>query len=326
MKRLAPPWLAVLAACARPATPAVTLPVVAVTPDGNARRAIERALPFLERDGDAWMEGRITFQHDHGCVSCHQVGFALWSHREARRAGVPVALDRIANLQARARAYATGNPSDLHPVSSSELLFGGGEGWGPVARDTAAQQRADGSWEAGGQFPSQRRPRAESDAVATMWTLLALDGTEAPRLERALAWLRSSPSGVSNEWHAARLMVEARHGTRATADVVLHRLLEQQNADGGWSSLAGDPSNAFSTGETLYALRVAGLTPAHPAARRAIAYLLGTQGEDGTWTVPSALFSKERSPSREYVYRYWGTAWATIGLARAWAADTLARR
>jgi len=46
-----------------------------------------------------------------------------------------------------------------------------------------------------------------------------------------------------------------------------------------------------------------------------------TQSEDGSWPVPPAPWTKTGSqPDRlkllEPIYRYWGTAWATIGLAR----------
>ena len=40
-----------------------------------ARRAIERSLPYLEREGVAWIEKRA-------CLSCHHVPFLLWSFRE----------------------------------------------------------------------------------------------------------------------------------------------------------------------------------------------------------------------------------------------------
>ena len=63
-----------------------------------------------------------------------------------------------------------------------------------------------------------------------------------------------------------------------------------QQADGGWNSLDGRSSEAYSTGETLYALHEAGgIAVSEPAWRRGIDYLLRTQSADGSWHVVSRL-------------------------------------
>jgi hypothetical protein len=67
-----------LALLARPA------PDVPVTPE-SARQAIGRSLPFIEKQGLAWIKER-------GCVSCHQVPSMVWSLNEAGRHGF--AIDR----------------------------------------------------------------------------------------------------------------------------------------------------------------------------------------------------------------------------------------
>lgn len=45
--------------------------------DAAVREAVSRSLPFLEKEGTAWM-------NEHGCMSCHHVPFLLWSHRAAQ--------------------------------------------------------------------------------------------------------------------------------------------------------------------------------------------------------------------------------------------------
>src|SRR6185295_8421742 len=40
--------------------------------------------------------------------------------------------------------------------------------------DIVRDQQADGSWKPGGQLPSQKRPKRETQEVSTMWALLAL--------------------------------------------------------------------------------------------------------------------------------------------------------
>jgi len=47
------------------------------------RQAVERSLPYLEREGVDWI-------NDRNCMSCHVVPFMLWSHNEAKAIGVKV--------------------------------------------------------------------------------------------------------------------------------------------------------------------------------------------------------------------------------------------
>ncbi len=188
----------------------------------DARRAIEQSLPYLERDGLAWMEGRIPIQGGEGCVSCHHVAFALWSHREAQRAGIAIQRGRIESLAKTAEDFLS-NDSKGRTVSWGQLILGREpeevgkrirDPWPSFQSSIVDAQLADGRWQAKGQFPRQNRSPIESDAVATMWTILALssfdeigDSIEGSRA-RAAAWLEASEEGASNEWLLSRLLVE----------------------------------------------------------------------------------------------------------------------
>ncbi len=57
--------------------------------DTAVRDAVSRSLPFLEKEGVAWMKG-------HGCMSCHHVPFLLWSHRSAQAQGFTVDSQKLA--------------------------------------------------------------------------------------------------------------------------------------------------------------------------------------------------------------------------------------
>src|SRR5436190_1930083 len=52
------------------------------------RTAVSRSLPYLEKEGVAWMQNR-------GCLSCHHVPFLLWSHRAAQAKGIPLDADKL---------------------------------------------------------------------------------------------------------------------------------------------------------------------------------------------------------------------------------------
>ena len=83
--------------------------------------SIENSLRYLTEEGDRWMEGKVWVQPGEGCVSCHHVGYALWSHREAERAGIQLVDSGIADLRRR----------DIHPYRlrvTGPIVFGKGIG------------------------------------------------------------------------------------------------------------------------------------------------------------------------------------------------------
>ncbi len=297
----------------------------------DIRSAIERSLPFLEKAGIAWMEGRISIQNGDACVSCHQVPFGIWSQSEARARGILLEDSKYDDLAKQAVAFLN-RPNKGRVMSWGPVILGLKQS--EVDNDTSKilrnflgsiveKQQSEGYWRAKGQFPRQNRPSSESDEVATMWTILTLssfdemDESVLKSRERALDWVQNLEPGESNEWLLTRMLVEHKLEGPILAHKLLEQLLKQQNRDGGWSWLPKDNSNAFSTGQTLYALNLAGVPYKDSHIQNAVNYLLKTQKTDGTWFVDSNLTSRDGSDAKDYVYTYWGTAWATIGLARS---------
>ena len=224
----------------------------------------------------------------------------------------------------------------------SQLLLGRGRQVAD-ASDAAAQkaravdwrdvmlrwQQRDGSWKAAGQLPAQNRPVAETHAVSTMWAMLALAGTDHPdkptqsAIARAAEFLQTKDADaskhVSGESLLLRLLVAHELANPDRADALVKEVLAHQNADGGWAWRQSGPSDAFATGQALYALRRAGVAADRPPLARACDYLVRTQASAGWWTVPSRAISSATNDGRlkrlEPIYRYWGTAWAVIGLS-----------
>jgi squalene-hopene/tetraprenyl-beta-curcumene cyclase len=79
-----------------------------------------------------------------------------------------------------------------------------------------------------------------------------------------------------------------RRGSRLVS-LVVRRLLERQNADGGWSAIPDGESVPDVTGAVLEAIAsyAAALTPT--AAERAIRFLRGSQRADGSWESATAV-------------------------------------
>jgi squalene-hopene/tetraprenyl-beta-curcumene cyclase len=216
----------------------------------------------------------------------------------------------------------------------AQLLLGRGRGGrGLPARFVTvapelivAWQQAGGNWQAAGQLANQNRPPAETDAVATRWAVLALGTLDGPppkvaqSLGRALPWVNGrGGAGKSTETLITAALIARRFGEQGQAGGRAAELLRMQNDDGGWSWAVGGRSDAFSTGQALYALGLIGAPEAGPSVDRAREYLIQTQQEDGSWPTTGEGISQAATPQRkkkvEPIYRYWGTAWATIGLS-----------
>jgi hypothetical protein len=95
-----------------------------------------------------------------------------------------------------------------------------------------------------------------------------------------------------------------------------------QDAGGGWSQFARTAPDAYATGLTLYALHIAGVRPTDEAYRKGIAFLLGSQYQDGTWLVRTHAFPVQRYFESGFPYgrHQWistaGTSWAALAIAQ----------
>ena len=101
-------------------------------------------------------------------------------------------------------------------------------------------------------------------------------------------------------------------------------ILARQQPDGGWRPTDGLASDAYATGEALYALASAGgIRTADPAYQRGVKYLLRTQHPDGSWHVASrspeiqAYFDGGFPYGHDQWISNWGTSWAAMALIEA---------
>jgi hypothetical protein len=187
------------------------------------------------------------------------------------------------------------------------------------SKDLAKGQQADGSWTPGGQLPSQKRPKRETQEVSTMWALLALGASHAEGnslsalVDKGRGWLGKDTIGKSTEWWATRYMLEKQFGTADKAEQYRGELLKRQRPDGGWGWLCDDDSDALGTGIALYSLRDDKKHTAHEAIIKACQFLAKTQHEDGSWAVRGT--KENRKAKVEATSTFWGTCWAVIGLS-----------
>jgi ankyrin repeat protein len=109
---------------------------------------------------------------------------------------------------------------------------------------------------------------------------------------------------------------------------LVRELKVRQQFDGGWASYDGRSSDAYSTGEALWALHnAAGVPTSDPAWKRGVRYLLQTQAKDGSWHVTTRLHppAPVSPPYIESGHPYdhdqfisiMGESWAVIALSQA---------
>jgi squalene-hopene/tetraprenyl-beta-curcumene cyclase len=320
--------------------------IVAVLPSAASAQAarskpadvgatIQRGLGFLVKDALAW-------KNKYHCVSCHHAALVIWSLREAKQRGHAVNEPVLAELtkwlaqsgdgkfrlarpasapqaaSARAVHFALALEADPKPDAVSQ------KGLKLFLRTVASEQTQNGSWVA---WPETRPPIfGNSDETLTALATLAVlpaaaAGDEAAKAarDRGIKWLAGTKTDDDPQSVAMRLVLWRRLGRPAEQwRPLARRIKERQNADGGWSQAKGMASDAWATGQALYALAHAGIKPNEPAVARAHAFLKKTQRQDGSWpmtsrpTKPGGKGSKSLIPITGA-----GSAWAVLGLVRS---------
>jgi hypothetical protein len=144
------------------------------------------------------------------------------------------------------------------------------------------------------------------------------------RVARAAEWLRKARPRTTED-RAMQLMGLAWSGAEPDSlREAAQALLAEQRPDGGWGQLPTLESDAYATGQALYALhRAEQLAAGDPAYQRGAGFLLRTQFPDGSWLVRTRSFPIQ--PYRESGFPHgksqWisaaGTSWAAMALMLA---------
>ena len=221
----------------------------------------------------------------------------------------------------KAAAAAAGAKNDLWLAYAGPLTDA-------MALWSASTQFDDGSWN----LPAHRAPIEYSPFTGTALGLRALQlyGPPAKRKEfetrvaKARHWLEQN-TPRDNEGRTFRLLGLGWAG--ASENILkeaVDALIRNQHADGGWAQLPGLESDAYATGQALYALRTGGsLSPMHEAYRKGVSNLLRTQLSDGSWLVHTRSYPVQ--PYFESGFPHgpdqWisaaATSWATLALTLA---------
>ena len=143
-------------------------------------------------------------------------------------------------------------------------------------------------------------------------------------VERARKWLWTVKADTTEDAAYQLLGLHwAGEPAEKLADVA-KALLSQQRKDGGWAQLPKLESDAYATGQALYALSRA---VKHPTTSRdwqqGLRFLLGTQYDDGSWHVISRAYPFQPTMDSGFPHGRdsWisaaGTSWAVLAMTEA---------
>ncbi|HUQ94118.1 MAG TPA: ankyrin repeat domain-containing protein [Bryobacteraceae bacterium] len=291
--------------------------------------AVQPALVHLEQQSKNFI--RIG-----GCNSCHAQDLPSAAAAVARDRGLP-APKVIPQLPPHMHANNAERLMDLNAFGVVGLgweLFDLGMNHVPrneytdaVVRFIKVMQTPEGNWSS---FESRRPPMntgAHQTAALAVYALKQYGRTEdkaetAKAVARAAAWLEASRPLTAQD-RAFRLMGLAwSNASPAIIASAAKELAAMQRADGGWSQLATMGSDAYATGEVLYALNAAGKMPvSNVVYQKGVKYLLRTQAADGTWHVASRSIWIQPYFESGFPYGHdqWisaaGTSWAVMALS-----------
>jgi squalene-hopene/tetraprenyl-beta-curcumene cyclase len=310
----------------------VVLPVgaAAADPVPNLKETINRGLTFLAKDNLAWKEKRQ-------CAECHHAPFTIWALSEGKKQGYAVDERALAELTAWAVAKdlpaRTAAKQERIDLNEAPLLLALGveagdakgtqDGLKKLLASVLSDQGKDGSWKLSYEF----RPIGSSPEALTTLALLALAAPNAPDMdpegkaarEKGLKWLRAADSDDEPQAAALRLILWRRLGLPAAEwGPLVTKLRGAQNADGGWGQTGGAKSDAYATGQALYALAGAGAQPGDEAVRKGQSLLAKSQREDGGWAMVSRAIMRDGKPPKNLdPITHAGSAWAVLGLVRS---------
>jgi len=278
-----------------------------------------------------------------GCISCHHNAMPALAAAIARRKGIDLDEVRARKNIDDMLTFFKSNTSRMmlgDPAVGGEAITAGyvqmalaAEGHSldavtaTITHWLIARQMPDGRWLGNGvtRAPSEYSTISHTALAAgglKSYSIPGRQGEITERLRRAQRWLLAAEPKSAEE-RAMRLMgLVWTDAPRDRVAAAIKDIRERQEGNGGWSQFGRTPSDAYATGQSLYALHVAGVAATDEVYRKGVALLLGTQYPDGTWLVKTHSFPVQRYFESGFPFgrHQWistaGTSWAALAIAQ----------
>jgi hypothetical protein len=309
--------------------PSTTDPVV-------VKQAAAKSLVLLQKSGYVFVNN-----NERKCASCHHNTLTAMAAELARQKGVPLT-DSLAasNVKAMETVIADAcNPNQINRFISGAnfiipyvLLGMSAEKYAPSLHTDIAvdyimsQAKPDGSF----LTESGRIPLETGVIHLTALAIRSIQLYASPAkkqqvddlVKRTKQWLEKQ---VPNQQQELAFQLAGLQWCGSSTDLkakVFEKLKSMQNKDGGWSQLPTLKSDAYATGQTLFAMYESGMAkPEDEVYQKGVEYLLKTQTGEGAWVVKTRSFPiqpyiETDFPPYDYNQFISATAsnWATIAL------------
>ena len=307
--------------------------------DRSPSEAVQRAFVLLEKQSP-------TFVKRGGCNSCHNQYLPAAALALARERGIPVP-KMLVEVSREMRETSPERVMELDTFGVNSLgyeMFSNAATGQPADEYTDAvvhfikvMQTPAGYWRTPGNRPPLTFDLYITAAMAIntlrLYAPAAQRADTEKRLARAASWLESSRPTTTQERAFHLLGLHWAKGSAVVIERAARSLVETQRADGGWSQLPTMGSDAYATGEALYALHLAGkMRASDPVYQRGVRYLLRTQAPSGTWHVKTRSLPVQPYFDSGFPYGHdqWisaaGTGWAAMALALTVEPQRISRR
>ena len=168
-----------------------------------------------------------------------------------------------------------------------------------------SQARPDGSF----QTESGRPPLETGEAHLTALAIHAMQLYAAPAkmkkinemVARSKQWLEKLNTGNQQELAFQLLGMQWTGSDKNIKMTIASKLRAMQHDDGGWSQLSTMKSDAYATGQAMYALYESNMIkPKDEVYQKGLAYLLKTQDKSGAWIVQTRAYALQPFVSSQF--------------------------
>ncbi len=306
------------------------------------RNAVSKSLSILQSSSHTFLKNVIVLTN---CHSCHNQGLGVVTFALAKENGFAVA-DTIFNEAIDSTCNYWKTTSSMQTLAENDdpvaiVMTGNYDLWGLsagkyksnkvielLARNIMRKQNFDGSWVSVGQRPPLEYYSFSATALTVKniqaYMPAILQDEVEKRVEKARGWLIHNEPEANEEKVFQVLGLVWSHADKKIITGQAKKLLAAQQEDGGWSQLDSLKSDAYATGQSLYALNQSGLLAVTaPAYQKGIDFLLNTQFADGSWQVqtrsyPFVPYVNSGFPhDKNQFISAAGSNWATIALILA---------
>ena len=305
-------------------------------PEGiaDARTSLSRAVALLLPPAPLVFEKR-------GCVTCHNQALPGQLAAAARAKGIAVNEELARkNMQQMLAFFKTAGEAAMQGdrtagdfVTIGYVMSAFAAEQYPLDNITAAsthlvagQQMPDGSWLGNG----VSRPPMEDSIVSqtalavramTLYPIPGRKNETGEKLRRAQRWLLAAVPGTAEERNMRLMGLVWTKAPQSGINAAIRQITTRQRADGGWAQRDEYQSDAYATGESLYALHQAGVAATAGLYRKGVAFLLENQYRNGAWFVKSRAYPTQIYFDSGYPFGHnqWisaaGASWASLAIA-----------